>query len=84
VDAEYKQGLDRPENREEKAMNRLLRNILGVLGGQYWNGLFGGAESPSAVRKLCLLDESKRLFFVESGEEGKDSGRAPVTTAGDE
>jgi hypothetical protein len=71
-------------NIKEKAMNRLLRDFFGVLGGQGWNGLFGGAEGPSAVRKLCYLDESKRLFFVERGEEGKDSGRAPVTTAGDE
>ena len=65
-------------------MNRLLRNIFGVLGGQYWNGLFGGAEGPSAVRKLCLLDESKRRFFAESGEEGMDFGRGPATAAGDE
>jgi hypothetical protein len=65
-------------------MNRLLRDIIGVLGGQGWNGLFGGTEGPSAVRKGCLLDESKRRFFAESGEERMDFGRGPATTAGDE
>ena len=65
-------------------MSRLLRDILGVFGGPGWGGLFGGSEGPSAVRKVCFLDESKRMFFVESGEEGKESSRAPATTGADE
>jgi hypothetical protein len=59
-------------------MGRWLRDIYLVLAGQGRNDLSGGNAGPSAVRKLCLLDESKRVFFAESVDGEKDSEKTPV------
>jgi len=65
-------------------MGRWLRDIYLVLAGQGRNDLSGENGGPSAVRKLCLLDESKRGFFAESVDDEKDSEKTPAKQAGPE
>ena len=65
-------------------MGRWLRDIYLVLAGQGRNDLSGENRGPSAVRKLCLLDESKRGFFAESVDDEKDSEKTPTKQAGPE
>jgi hypothetical protein len=65
-------------NCEGESMGRWLTNLFLILLGQDSSHLSAGKGSPSVLTKLCLLDESKKAFFVEPGGDEKDSGGNPA------
>jgi len=63
-------------------MGRLLRDILGFFMGKNSRYLAKESGEPSTVRRLCLLDESKKGFFAESLGSEKESVINPEAKPG--
>jgi hypothetical protein len=60
-------------------MGRLLRDILFFFRGQDPDYSPAGKGGPSVLRKACLLDKSKKVFFLEPVCEERDPGIGPGT-----
>jgi hypothetical protein len=69
--------VDFGQKEEGVKMGRWLKDFLSNIIGQEASHLLVGNRSPSVLTRVCLLDERKRAFFLEAGDDDKSSGIDP-------